>query len=170
VVEARAADAVDAQPQDNSLDHERLAGLVHAFISMMNAGRIARLDLDYQDLRISLRAHGDHAAPATVVQHVSTPQMVVESASIAQPDSSGQHVIAAPMIGTFYTAPAPNEPPFIKPGDRVEEGQTVGIIEAMKIMNEIAADRAGTVVEIVARNAQPVEFGSPLVTLANDDQ
>ena len=77
-----------------------------------------------------------------------------------------QHVIRAPMIGTFYTAPAPNEPPFVQPGDVVEEGQTIGIIEAMKIMNEIAADRAGTVVELLAQNAQTVEYGSPLIRLA----
>ncbi|HUG17233.1 MAG TPA: biotin/lipoyl-containing protein [Thermomicrobiales bacterium] len=69
------------------------------------------------------------------------------------------------MIGTFYSSPAPGEPPFVVAGDHIEEGQTIGIIEAMKIMNEIASDRAGTVVELVATNAQPVEFGSPLVRL-----
>jgi acetyl-CoA carboxylase biotin carboxyl carrier protein len=84
-------------------------------------------------------------------------------------DAAGDHVVRAPMIGTFYVASAPNEPPFVQVGDVVEEGQTIGIIEAMKIMNEIAADRAGTVVEILAQNAQTVEYGSPLVRLATAD-
>ena len=150
-------------------EHEQLAGLVHAFISMMHAGNIARFDLDYHDLHLSLRAHGEAAAPATVVQRVSsTAPIVVETMAPAQATTSQHHVVSAPMIGTFYTSPAPTEPPFIKPGDHIDEGQTIGIIEAMKIMNEIAADRAGTIVEIVAGNGQPVEFGSPLVTITPD--
>jgi acetyl-CoA carboxylase biotin carboxyl carrier protein len=151
------------------IQYEQLAGLVHAFISMMHAGNMARMDLEFHDLRLSLRAHSDAATPAAVVQRVAgAPPVVVDSVSQTTAVTSDQHVVTAPMIGTFYASPAPNEPVFINPGDHVEEGQTIGIIEAMKIMNEIAADRSGTVAEIIARNAQPVEFGSPLVILAPD--
>jgi len=169
--EQREPDAATASDDDKTsqIDHEKLAGLVHAFISMMQLGNIQRLDVEQHDLRISLRAHGDATSAATVIQRmaISAPVAVAnESSSPSIP--SGHHIVTAPMIGTFYTSPAPNEPVFIQPGDHIDEGQTIGIIEAMKIMNEIAADRAGTVVEIVGRNAQPVEFGSPLVVIVPD--
>lgn len=67
------------------------------------------------------------------------------------------------MVGTFYAAPAPDEPPFTRQGDRVDAGQTVCIIEAMKLMNEIEAEVNGRIVEIVAINAQPVEYGQVLM-------
>jgi acetyl-CoA carboxylase biotin carboxyl carrier protein len=69
------------------------------------------------------------------------------------------------MIGTFYASPTPGASPFVSEGDEVFIGQTIGIIEAMKIMNEIAADRSGTVAAILVSNGQPVEFGSPLFEL-----
>jgi acetyl-CoA carboxylase biotin carboxyl carrier protein len=69
------------------------------------------------------------------------------------------------MIGTYYSAPSPGEDPFVQIGDEVEIGQVIGIIEAMKIMNEITADSAGVVAEILVENAQAVEYGSPLIRL-----
>ena len=69
------------------------------------------------------------------------------------------HLVTAPMIGTFYASPSPGEPPFVSVGDQVEVGQTIGIIEAMKIMNEIAADRSGTVSDVYVTNSQPVDTG-----------
>lgn len=70
--------------------------------------------------------------------------------------------IKSPMVGTFYRAPAPNAPPFVEVGDMVKPGQTVCIIEAMKLMNEITADIAGRVVEILVKNEEPVEYGQEL--------
>jgi acetyl-CoA carboxylase biotin carboxyl carrier protein len=72
------------------------------------------------------------------------------------------------MIGTFYASPTPGAPPFVSEGDEVLAGQTIGIIEAMKIMNEIASDRSGMVDEILVSNGQPVEYGSPLMRLATE--
>ena len=69
------------------------------------------------------------------------------------------------MVGTFYHSPSPSDPPLVQVGDRVEIGQLIGIIEAMKIMNEINADRSGTVIEIIVPNAAAVEYGSPLIRL-----
>ncbi|MYA90248.1 MAG: acetyl-CoA carboxylase biotin carboxyl carrier protein, partial [Synechococcus sp. SB0663_bin_10] len=71
----------------------------------------------------------------------------------------------APMVGTFYRAPAPEEPPFVDVGDRVQVGQTLCILEAMKLMNEIEADVAGEVVEVLVENGTPVEFDQPLLRL-----
>ena len=71
------------------------------------------------------------------------------------------------MVGTFYTSPTPSAPAFVGVGDFVVAGQTIGIIEAMKIMNEITADRSGVVVEFLIDNAQPVEYGSPLIRVTD---
>jgi acetyl-CoA carboxylase biotin carboxyl carrier protein len=82
-----------------------------------------------------------------------------------EPPKEEGFVITAPIIGTFYTSPAPGEEPFVHIGDLISAGQTVGIIEAMKIMNEITAERGGTVMEFLAENGQAVEYGSPLMRL-----
>ncbi|PSB56642.1 acetyl-CoA carboxylase biotin carboxyl carrier protein [Chamaesiphon polymorphus] len=71
--------------------------------------------------------------------------------------------IKSPMVGTFYRSPAPDEPPFASIGDRIRAGQTVCIIEAMKLMNEIEAESAGQVVQVLVENGQPIEFGQPLM-------
>ncbi len=83
----------------------------------------------------------------------------------AAPETSRHHTITAPIVGTFYAAASPESPPFIKVGDRLTTGQTICIIEAMKIMNEIESDVDGTVVEILPDNAMPVEFNQPLVVV-----
>ena len=75
------------------------------------------------------------------------------------------HTIKAPMVGTFFQAASPEESPFINAGDRVEPGQTICIVEAMKIMNEIEADIKGEIVEILIDNAEPVEYNQPLVRI-----
>ncbi|HQX61945.1 MAG TPA: acetyl-CoA carboxylase biotin carboxyl carrier protein [Thermomicrobiales bacterium] len=151
---------------DESLGSDDLATLVQSLIGMMRSGNIQRLDLDYRDLRLKLRAGQVKSArvPGNLTQQI----VDISHAEHMQPNPDEHHTITAPMIGTFYVASAPNEPPFVQSGDRVEEGQTIGIIEAMKIMNEIAADRAGTVIEVIAGNAQAVEYGSPLVKIRPD--
>jgi acetyl-CoA carboxylase biotin carboxyl carrier protein len=76
--------------------------------------------------------------------------------------------VISPMVGTFYRAPGPDEPPFVQIGDRVKVGQTVCIIEAMKLMNEIEAEVGGIVVEILRQNAEPLEYGQPLMRINPD--
>ena len=81
--------------------------------------------------------------------------------SAAKPKPN-EHVITAPMVGTFYASPSPGAKPFVEIGDEVKVGQVLCIIEAMKMMNQIEADRAGRITSIMARNGDPVEFGQPL--------
>ncbi len=73
--------------------------------------------------------------------------------------------ITSPMVGTFYRAPAPEEPPFVEVGDRISKGQTVCIVEAMKLMNEIEAESSGQVMEILVENGEPVEYGQILMRI-----
>ena len=136
---------------------------VRALIEMMAGGGITELDVTFGDVSIRLRGGAPivrsfSGEPADLSVIVASDGEVVAVA----PDD---YIITAPMIGTFYTSPSPSDPPFVRVGDPVEEGQTVGIIEAMKIMNEIAADRSGIVAEVLVANAQAVEYGSPLLRL-----
>jgi acetyl-CoA carboxylase biotin carboxyl carrier protein len=77
----------------------------------------------------------------------------------------GLHLVKSPIVGTFFAAPGPDAAPFVKLGDRVKAGQTVCIIEAMKLMNEIEADASGEVAQVLVENGQPVEYGQPLFAL-----
>jgi acetyl-CoA carboxylase biotin carboxyl carrier protein len=80
--------------------------------------------------------------------------------------TEGEQLIVAPIVGTFYAAPSPGEDPYVSEGDSVEPGQIVGIIEAMKMMNEIESEVAGIVVRLLVNNAQPVEYGQPLMVVS----
>jgi acetyl-CoA carboxylase biotin carboxyl carrier protein len=110
----------------------------------------------------------DGVPPAALVPRPS-PSLTSQGVA-AEPASSaattapepGLEVIHSPMVGTFFRAPNPNADPFVEAGDRVDPGQVICIIEAMKLMNEIEADRAGEIVDILVANGQPVEFGEAL--------
>lgn len=80
--------------------------------------------------------------------------------------AEGEQLVVAPMVGTYYSAPAPGSDPYVTEGDVVEPGQVVGIIEAMKMMNEIESEVAGTVVRVLVKNGQPVEYGQPLMVVS----
>lgn len=137
---------------------QELIGAVRELISLMGKGGIHELDLTSGAVTIRLR--GGLPSPATQASAALN-----GNASESGGTDEGGHVITAPMIGTYYACPSPGEDPFVQIGDEVEVGQVIGIIEAMKIMNEIIADRAGVVDEILVENAQAVEYGSPLVRL-----
>jgi acetyl-CoA carboxylase biotin carboxyl carrier protein len=102
------------------------------------------------------------AAPITLTAPAPTPAPPAASAAPAQVEG---HVIKSPMVGTFYRAPSPGAKPFVEVGQAVKEGEPVCIIEAMKILNEIEADRAGVIKEILVENGQAVEYGQPLFVL-----
>jgi acetyl-CoA carboxylase biotin carboxyl carrier protein len=109
------------------------------------------------------------AAPAVVAAPVAAaaaPAAAPAPAADAAPaaDTTG-HVVKSPMVGTFYRSASPGAKPFIELGSVVKEGDTICIIEAMKILNEIEADKSGTVVQILAENGQAVEYGHPLVVI-----
>jgi acetyl-CoA carboxylase biotin carboxyl carrier protein len=136
---------------------ERVTEMVRSLAVAMHQSDLTELALEFGPLSLRLSR-----------QAVSAPALspLPPRAAAADPvPSPPEHVIAAPMIGTFYAAATPGSPPFITVGDEIVAGQTIGIIEAMKIMNEITADRSGVVAELLAANAQPVEYGTPLVRL-----
>lgn len=108
-------------------------------------------------------AHSPVAAPAPAAAPVVSTSSTAPA--VAAPAAPAGETIDAPMIGVFYRRPAPGAEVFAKPGDRVEADTTIGIIEIMKLMNPIAAGKAGVLGEFLAQDAQAVEFGTPLVVI-----
>ena len=142
-------------------DASTIVSSVRTLVDIMRSGNINELDVTFGKVSIRLRSGTATSAPAPVAAPASTlTEVVIDTAS----PTHEQH-ITAPMVGTFYSSPTPGSPPYVKVGDHVEVGQTIGIIEAMKIMNEIAADRAGLVTAVLVENGQAVEYGSPIVQL-----
>jgi acetyl-CoA carboxylase biotin carboxyl carrier protein len=139
-------------------DPERVADLVQSLATVMHQSSITELDVDLGEVSVRLRRPAPDQAGGSELRLENQPLAATE----ADPP---EILITAPMIGTFYAAATPGAQPFVVEGDEVYVGQTIGIIEAMKIMNEIAADRAGTVEAILVGNGQPVEYGSPLMRL-----
>ena len=107
------------------------------------------------------------AAPAPAMAQPAPPPASAPAAtpSPAAPAERKGDLVKSPMVGTIYLQATPGQPPFVKPGDKVAEGQTLMIVEAMKTMNPIPAPRTGVVAEILVEDSQPVEYGAPLVVL-----
>ena len=102
--------------------------------------------------------------PAPATAHATPPAAAGPAGEAAAPAVEG-HVVKAPMVGTFYRSPSPDAKAFVEVGQAVKEGDVICIIEAMKLMNEIDADAAGTIKAILVENGQPVEYGQPLFIL-----
>ena len=154
------------------LDHDQL----HKLLDALGESDIQEFRLEGDDFRLEVRRNlpvTTVAAPvAPVAQAVPQASAVDvaaqgETPSAAPPPAAGSRSdlvdVTAPMVGTFYTAPAPGEAPFVEIGNRINAGQTICILEAMKLMNELEAEVAGEVVEILVDNGTPVEFGQVLM-------
>ncbi len=122
--------------------------------------------------KIEIEANGVHvvlSAPRTLKNGPAANGMIanIEGAEERDesPAASNGYIVPSPMIGTYYAAPGPGEEPFVRVGDMIAAGQTVATIEAMKIFNEIEAERGGIVEELLVSNGQPVEYGQPLMRL-----
>jgi acetyl-CoA carboxylase biotin carboxyl carrier protein len=148
-------------------------------IEFLKQHQVAEFDLDRGDLKIRLKfasAEGSStrlsdlaqlvaAAPAPAAQApAAAPPAAVATEPAADPDA-GLHIVKSPIVGTYYGSPSPGAAPFVSPGDKVEKGQVVCIVEAMKLMNEIESDAAGEVVKCFISNGQPIEFGQPLFSV-----
>ena len=140
-------------------------------IAIVEESGVAELEVEQDGFRVLVRKS---VAPSPVTEtqvHMvpspaAPPLVAAASKAAAQGESeedASLHKIKSPMVGTFYKSPAPDADPFVQVGDQVNPDTVVCIIEAMKVMNEIKAEVAGTVVDLLVDNAQPVEFGQPLI-------
>jgi acetyl-CoA carboxylase biotin carboxyl carrier protein len=135
-----------------------IAELVRSVATVMHQANVSELDLDMGSLKLRLRrpSHTPTSHNESTPGFDSTPVLA----------TNNEHLITAPMIGTFYASPTPGSAPFVVVGDTVQVGQAVGIIEAMKIMNEISADGSGIVEAVLVDSGQAVEYGTPLMRLS----
>jgi acetyl-CoA carboxylase biotin carboxyl carrier protein len=143
---------------------------VRSLIELLKKNDLAVLEFEKGDFRITLKTPAGATSGATVIQgHASAalPAPVASPAAApaeksAEPAKSNYKEITSPMVGTFYASPSPEAGPFVEPGKTINADTVVCIIEAMKVMNEIKAEIAGKVVEVVAENGKPVQFGQVL--------
>jgi acetyl-CoA carboxylase biotin carboxyl carrier protein len=112
-----------------------------------------------------INVHAAPAAPSPIA--TSAPPAAPATAAPPPPEKpeEGLHMVHSPIVGTYYESPSPGSPPFVKPGDMVEAGQILCIVEAMKLMNEIEADVGGEVVKMLVKNGQPIEYGQELFAI-----
>ncbi|BCD68777.1 acetyl-CoA carboxylase biotin carboxyl carrier protein [Nitratiruptor sp. YY09-18] len=141
---------------------------IKELMRLFDKSGLSRFKLKKGDMEISLQKGSEVAAAASVSapQPQVQPQASVSASTPTTPDhesavKKGEY-ITSPMVGTFYRAPSPDSPPFVQVGDTVKKGQTIGIIEAMKIFNEIEAEFDCKILEILVEDGQPVEYDMPL--------
>ncbi len=139
---------------------------IKEMINLMNENNLVELEIEKEGMRIRLKKTTANASslegPITVEHEVRTAAQPAAQAAAAAAPPSRNIEIKAPMVGTFYRAPAPEAPPFVEAGQTIEAGQVICIIEAMKLMNEIKSEIKGKVASILVENAEPVEYGQPL--------
>lgn len=161
-------------------------------IEFLKENGIGEFDLERGDLKVRLKFAGAHAPDLSQMAHLAAAAQAAHSASFqpaavahAHPtgagpqaahsvpavaetsaapvdEEAGLHIVKSPIVGTFYESPSPGSPAFVKPGDVVEVGQVLCIVEAMKLMNEIESDAAGEIVKRFVTSGQPVEYGQKL--------
>ncbi len=143
--------------------------VVRELAAIVERRALTEVILDMPEFTVTMR-RGDAPAAIGMVQAMpmaaqpapvaaAAPVIAVESA--VEPEDS-HHAVTSPFVGTFYRRPNPDSDAFVESGQRVEKGQTLCIVEAMKLMNEIEADQSGTIVSILVEDSQPVEYGQPL--------
>lgn len=143
---------------------------IKTLLQLMNENGLAEMELEEEGIKIKFSKYSSHGVPMmdTVMPNYSTemaPVMAAPIAAGAEPEAEGESIKSL-MPGTYYSAPSPDQAPYIKVGDVVDEETVVCIIEAMKVMNEIKAECSGKIVEILAENGDPVEYGQPLFRIA----
>jgi acetyl-CoA carboxylase biotin carboxyl carrier protein len=144
---------------ENKLDELR------ELVDFLKENGIAEFDIDRADLKMRIKCAG---AAGAIAAAALPPTVAPAAPAVAPPAAEPEeklHEVKSPIVGTFYESPSPGAAAFVKPGDMIEVGQVLCIVEAMKLMNEIESDVAGEVVRRIASSGQPVEYGQPLFAI-----
>ena len=144
---------------------------VKKLIELLEESNINELEIKEGEESVRISRSGPGLPVGAPQMYAAPPVPIVQTAPVAAPAAEPEapatlgHVIASPMVGTFYAAASPGSPQFVTVGQNVKVGDVICIVEAMKMMNQIEADKAGTIEAILAEDGQPVEFDQPLVTI-----
>ena len=150
-------------PKSPLVNHD----LIHELTKLLDETGLTEIEIEQDGQRVRV-ARGAAVSPTTVITaQRATPAAPPVAESVSAPLDAAKHpgVVSSPMVGTAYVAAEPGAKPFVDVGSKVKAGDTLLIIEAMKTMNQIPAPRAGTVIQILFEDGQPVEFGQPLVII-----
>ena len=151
---------------------------IKKLIELLEESNISEIEIEENDesVRISRYPSGTHwqqasmpqyAAPQPAPAYATPPPAAAAAEPAPEATASHQgHVLSSPMVGTFYRSPAPGSKPFVEVGQRVKKGETVCIVEAMKMMNQIEEDKEGVIEAILVEDGEPVEFDQPLLTIS----
>jgi acetyl-CoA carboxylase biotin carboxyl carrier protein len=162
----------------NPLNPENIEDLKQ-LIDFLKENQVGEFELNRGDLKVWLKFNqpevpgkglSDLASLLSGAQGVPAQPASAAAASVAAPEApedpdAGLHIVKSPIVGTYYGSPSPGASPFVAPGDHVDKGQVICIVEAMKLMNEIESDAAGEIVKCFVSNGQPIEFGQPLFSV-----
>lgn len=157
--------------------------LVKNILTLISESDVDEVSIEEGDFKIKVKKKSEsnlqtvhyqmpvHQQPATAAQPASpapAPSSTETKTDVGSEEKTDGEVVKSPIVGTFYEAASPDADPFVKVGDHIDKGQTLCIVEAMKIMNEIEAEFSGTIQKIVAQNGTPVEFDQPLFIIKKD--
>lgn len=157
------------KPNQMSNDNKKFdTALIRDMAVLLDETNLSEIELEHGDVRIRVARQLTAEAPVTYhapapMAAAAAPAPAAAPAAPVESAASNAGAIASPMVGTAYLSPEPGAAVFVNVGDKVKEGQTILIIEAMKTMNHIPATKSGTVKQILVEDAQPVEFGEPLI-------
>src|SRR5450755_4953034 len=137
---------------------------------------ITEFELERGDVKVRIKRGTPEAASPAPAERIITVQAPASLPAVQAPPvtapvpepapvAENLHMVRSPIVGTYYESPSPGSPPFVKPGDMVETGQIICIVEAMKLMNEIEADASGEIVKMLVANGQPIEYGQELFAI-----
>jgi acetyl-CoA carboxylase biotin carboxyl carrier protein len=144
---------------------------IRELVKLLDKSSVTEIELEKEDFKLRVAKNADVqyvsqaavAMPAAAAPAAAAPAPVSETAAVATSENTGNYKeVKSPMVGTYYAAPAPEADNFVKVGDSVSEGQTLCIIEAMKLMNEFKAETSGKIVKILVNNSEPVEYNQVL--------
>ena len=138
---------------------------VEKVVELLRESGVGEIRVRQGETEISVKAMPEAPPAAPFLQHHAAEVEAQTEPAEASPESNGLHAVRSPLVGTFYRAPAPGENSYVEVGDVVQQGQTLCIVEAMKMMNEIVADVSGEVVEVLPENSGGVEYDQPLFHL-----
>ncbi|MDM8569840.1 acetyl-CoA carboxylase biotin carboxyl carrier protein [Thiotrichales bacterium HSG1] len=143
---------------------------IEKLIDFIKSSEIAEIEVHEGEDSIRISRHSTYLPAAPIPAAAPLPPTVTTqpSASVAEDSKDTKlkgHIITSPMVGTFYRSPSPTSKPFVEEGQMVTEGETLCIIEAMKILNQITADKAGIITKVLLDNGTPVEYGEPLFVM-----